>query len=167
MDTATIAEVVESLPSLTVFPRDTHRGERLGWIKGTRTLLTWLAGFPGAGWQERWIASGADSNTAWLNGVDPRDRRSTRIQREEINSGVRCVLLRQVVLPGYDFLSRYKACDLFTYTRRVRQPEVFAEIERGARGDGVEGRSLAEALNVLTKIVLHAGRDVEQLTAED
>ncbi|MEU4675285.1 hypothetical protein AB0F91_46990 [Amycolatopsis sp. NPDC023774] len=31
-----------------------------------RRLLSWLVGFPGAGWQQRWQASGADTGLDWL-----------------------------------------------------------------------------------------------------
>ncbi|WP_344148742.1 site-specific integrase [Kribbella yunnanensis] len=47
------------------------------------------------------------------------------------------------------------------------RPDLFAQIERSALDNGMAGRSASTGLNALTRIVLHTGRDLDQLTVED
>ncbi|MEU9800805.1 hypothetical protein [Streptomyces sp. NPDC051000] len=59
--------VLELLPSLATFPPATSkrsRSKRADRSRGTARILAWLQSYPGEGWQERWIVSGADSATA-------------------------------------------------------------------------------------------------------
>jgi hypothetical protein len=54
-------------PSSPFWPSDGTLSEQRAWTRGTLAILTWPSGFPGHGWQERWIASGADGGTSRLN----------------------------------------------------------------------------------------------------
>src|SRR5260370_11506272 len=73
----------------------------------------------------------------------------------------------RVVLPGYDFLAAYRATGLLDRVREVMQPEQFARIENAAAERGMSGRDRADALRMISKIVLHTGTDVDDLTADD
>jgi hypothetical protein len=82
-------------------------------------------------------------------------------------NGLGCLLLRRVVLPGYDFLAQYKASALFIRARQVFRPDLFAELEKAGPGRGMHTTHIQDGIRAITKIVLHTGRDVDQLTAED
>ena len=71
------------------------------------------------------------------------------------------------MIPSYDFLVAFRANSLFGKLRLVARPDLFARAEVTAAELGVAGRRRAGALAVLAKIVLHTGRDLDQLTAED
>ncbi len=82
-------------------------------------------------------------------------------------SGLTSVLLCRIVMPSYQFLRDYKACTLFTYTRQLVRPDLFAVIDEHARQRNIGGVRLNLALAAISKIVLHTGRDPDQLTADD
>lgn len=160
-------EILALVSSSPIWPGEGALKDQRTWTRGTLTILTWLSSFPGQGWQERWIAAGADGGTSWLDGIDPTDQRKTITQRDELGKGLLTLLLHRVVLPSYEFLADYQAFNLFSYARQVMRPDLFTRIDRKAASNGIEGRRLAIGLIVITKIVLHTGRDVDQLTAED
>ncbi len=141
--------------------------ERVQWYRGAVKILAWLQSADGDGWQERWQNSSADTDTGWIDGLATGDSRSHIHQREEIRAGLVALLCCRVVLPSYDFLTAYKAFGVFAHARAAISPDLFTRVEQAGLERGMEGRQLAEALNVLAKIVLHTGKDLGELTAED
>ncbi|WP_431908714.1 hypothetical protein [Amycolatopsis thermoflava] len=71
------------------------------------------------------------------------------------------------MLPSYDFLVGYGAVNLFRNVRRELTPDVFDRVEAATGQRGMAGRQVAEVLTVVSKIVLHTGKNVHQLTVED
>ena len=125
-----------------------------------------LADCPGEGWQDRWLASGADQGTDWIAALVADH--SVPDKRLRLTSGMCCLLLCRVMLPSYQFLNGYQAQNLFIYTQQVLRPDLFTGMSQHATATlGVGKRRLGEALATISKIVLHTGRDVDQLTAED
>jgi hypothetical protein len=80
------------------------------------------------------VVSGADHNTDWLDTLIVADeRRSPKTQHESLASALTALLLCRIVRPSYQFLASYRANVLYTYTRQVFRPDLFAVIEEHAR----------------------------------
>lgn len=155
-------------PSLATW--ETTRDEMKPYqIDGARGILEWLSTFPGEGWQQRWLASGADTGNAWITYLVECDTsaHASSVKREKILRGIVGLLLCRTVLPSYEFLYAYKPQALYHHARRVFTPNVFASIEAKATSQGISRRQRHEALHVIAKMVLHTGKNVTALTAED
>src|SRR5260370_394702 len=141
---------------------------RVPWSK-TRPTRSAAAGtpWPREGWQDRWTASGADSGVSWIDTLAPGDTRLAVTRRQEHVAGLACLLMCRVVLPGYDFLAACRPTGLLDRVRTIMRPEVFAGLEEAAATRGLSGRDRSDALRVISKIVLHTGKDVDALTADD
>lgn len=165
VDRCGIAEILAMLPQLAVWP---------GWgverraqtTLGAATILGWLAGFDGDGWQQRWIHAGADAGKTWFDEVGVPGR-TTGSAREVLRDGLAGLLLGRVVLPSYGFLTAYSAYKLFAEARQVIAPEVFDAMTRRATATGMATGSMHHGLVALSKLVLHTGRDPQQLTFAD
>jgi integrase len=163
-----ISSVLDLLPALPNWPDKKQFGHRARISEGARAILEWLHRHPGEGWQDRWIASGADQGLGWVDTlITTDDPRSPVTQRTSLMSGLTSILLCRIVMPSYQFLSSYKAYALFTYTRQVFRPDLFAMIEERGHQLNAGGQRLGLALTAISKIVLHTGRDLDHLTAED
>jgi integrase len=136
-------------------------------LRGATTILSWLLSHPGEGWQQRWTAAGADNDVSWIETLAPADTRLPVTKRQEHVAGLACLLMCRVVLPSYDFLVGYRSTGLLDRVRTIMRPDVFARLEKAAAERGLSGRDCAEALRLISKIVLHTGRDVDVLTVED
>jgi integrase len=165
VDQLTVDGVLALFPQLPSWPATL--GERNSRIRGATTILTWLLNSSGKGWQDRWIASGADNDLSWLDTLGLGDGRVARTQRQEHISGLACLLMCRVVLPSYNFLACYRSTRLFDWVREIVQPDVFSAIEQAAIHRGLGSRDRGHALRVISKIVLHTGKDVDQLAADD
>jgi len=157
--------ILALLPQLPDWPAATvDRNSRL---RGASTILNWLLTHPGEGWQDRWTAAGADNDVSWIDKLAPSDTRLAVTKRQEHIVGLACLLMCRVVLPSYDFLVGYRSTGLLDRVRKIMRPEVFASIEKAAAEHGLSGRDRGEALRLISKIVLHTGKDVDKLTADD
>ena len=157
--------ILALLPRLPDWPAATvHRTRRL---KGAGTILDWLNAHPGEGWQDRWTVSGADRDTRWIEMLAPDDTRKAITKRQEHIAGLGCLLMCRVVLPSYDFLAAYRAKGLLSQVREIMRPDMFARLENAAAERGMSGRDKGDALCVISKIVLHTGTDVDELTPGD
>ena len=66
--------ILALFPQLPTWPGAvTDRNSR---IRGATTILTWLLSHPGEGWQQRWVAAGADTDLGWIDTLVVRDTRS-------------------------------------------------------------------------------------------
>ncbi|MFI0410688.1 tyrosine-type recombinase/integrase [Actinomadura sp. 3N508] len=167
-DRMPMQKIMNLLPTLPFWPEPTHggRGTRL---RGATRILSWLQTMPGDGWQDRWQNSGADYGTEWIDQLVADDPRPCGPQhvRDELRTALTCLLALRVILPSYTFLTAYGAVNLFKIIRSAVSPEAFARVEQAGLRRGMEGRQLAEALTLLTKVVLHTGKDLPDLTPDD
>lgn len=165
-DRTSLDEVLALLPSLPTWPELNHRRTRCR--DGAAAILRWLQTYPGAGWQQRWVAAGADDDLGWVDALsDPTDPRCSRVRRDVVIQGVSCLLLCRVVLPHYRFLASFYSPTLYSGIRKAARPDLFALIESRADELGIFNFHRTYALNVISKLVLHTGRDVDQLTDGD
>jgi hypothetical protein len=113
--------------------------------------------------------SGADDGPGWIGSlIDPASPYTGRTQRADLTNALKRLLICRIVLPSYQFLADYRRASrsLYTNVRATRRPDLFAVIEsRAAEIDGTRARDIAVA--AVTKLVLHTGRDLDQLTAAD
>ncbi|MDQ0305854.1 hypothetical protein J2S46_000410 [Kitasatospora herbaricolor] len=77
-------------------------------VRGLAHLLDWLEDFPGADWQQRWLASGAESLGAqWrrapLHWLTHRGRRSTWLP-SELSNGMKVLICADVIRPSLEWL---------------------------------------------------------------
>lgn len=165
LDRSSAADILALLPRLSDWPPGVYK--RNAWLRGATAILNWLGTCPGEGWQERWIASGADNGTGWIDTLAPEDPRSAPHKRQEHLAGLACLLMCRVVLPSYDFLAAYRPTHLLRRVRKLMRPDVFARLEAAAAERGLTSRNCDNALGVIAKIVLRTGKDVDELTAED
>lgn len=89
------------------------------------------------------------------------------MRREVVTDGFAVLLLRQVVLPGYQMLGRYRTTSLFRDARRVFSPGLFGRIGQAGRKTGHSAVQQAVAEGCLLKMMLHTGRDLGELTEDD
>jgi site-specific recombinase XerD len=167
-DHLAVDEVLARFALLPIWASTTDPRKRYQ-IDGARTILEWLHTFPGDGWQRRWVAAGADDDTEWITGlvaVDGSDLSDAR-KRERLLRGVAGLLQCRIVLPGYRFLYSYKANALFEQCRQAFRPDLFAKIDAAAESLAIPRKQRAEAVKTITKMVVHTGRDVDELTADD
>jgi len=158
--------IVASLPSLPAWssrPASRNAQRR----RGAQRILDWLSGFPGDGWQARWLLSGADNGTGWIEEVMAGNGRDPAVRREVVTGGFAVLLLRQVVLPGYQLLHRYRTTLLFRDARQVFSPGLFERIGQAGRKTGHSLVQQAVAEGCLLKMMLHTGRDLGGLTEDD
>jgi hypothetical protein len=133
--------------------------------KRTRSLarvLDWLEGFPGEDWQDRWLLTGSDDNgSRW----GPEGL--TQAQRGQLTAGLRVLIVLRVIRPSYVWLSASRMLGVYAAFRRHNQADVFAELEQRAllRGGGDE--YAAEALNLLTRMVIVTGKNLRDLDLTD
>lgn len=163
-DELSITEILALAPDLP--PADPlHHGRRRQ--QGVMKVLEWLATFPGSGWQERWLNSGADTGAAWMQTLTADDPRGGGTARDEIRRGMAYLLACQVVLPGYGYLHACRPTAAMSGIRLMASPELFARAEVTAEELEIKGAVQRHALNVLSKIVMHTGRGLDQLTGAD
>lgn len=156
------------LPQLAVWQAWSPK-RRAQACRGARAILGWLAAFPGQGWQQRWHAASADAGVDWLRAVPLTSpgAASSGNPRGTSHNGLAGLLLCRAVLPSYPVLAEYAAQTLFTEARRVFQPDIFATMTGHAAASGMPGHRIHDGLNVITKLVLHTGLDIRQLSFPD
>lgn len=167
VDHLPIAEILELFPSLPAWPQMSHSG-RWRRLNGARRILEWLQTHAGDGWQQRWLASGADGSLDWIDPLIAGVPLAYASKREQVMTGVGFLLICRVVLPSYTFLGNHKISNgLSKSVRQTLRPDLFATIGQQATALKIRGRRLDDAYNIICKMVLRTGRDVDQLTDQD
>ncbi|MFC8944097.1 tyrosine-type recombinase/integrase [Streptomyces rochei] len=167
IDSLSNREVLHKLSQLRTWA-DLPAAEVRARLRAAERILEWLTQRPGDGWQERWEACEADPGPlSWVAGTAAAEGRSEKNFRNEVTSGLAGLLLCRLVLPSYDFLVGYGAVRLFADVRTELSVETFIRAEEAARARGMAGRQISEVLTVLSKIVLHTGKGLHQVTTGD
>ncbi|MGI5290823.1 hypothetical protein ACQEVF_46960 [Nonomuraea polychroma] len=164
----TVVERTLALPSLVT--GDSTREHR---ARGLIKILHWLGHQPGASWQERWLASGAeeagpgwaDLACRWLAGRQVPVFATTRI---DVQCGTLVLLSGQVIAPSYRWLLRVRSRGLLPQVRHVVDPGGFAALEAHCEATGRHrADDRRQALNRITWILLHKGGLVGDVTIGD
>lgn len=134
--------------------------------RGLAKVLDWLERQPGDAWQDRWLASGADTaGFDWadlpLKGIaEPRG-----YHRDELNCGMTMLVAGQAIRPGYRWLLRQRQVLMLAEARAAIDPEGFDRIEQHASQAARYAKS--DALNKLTWIVIRKGGCIDDITVGD
>lgn len=176
-DRSTIADVLHALPATPGWTKLNPANSPGRRLRGARQVLEWLAGYPGEGWQQRWVAADADHHRDWIDKLAAADPRCAEISKRELRAGVNWLLLARVIHPGYAYFNPHRATFLFTALPQVISPVLFAQLAcSSTTGAGAIEASLGPALThqqrefpraILAKILLHTGKDLEQLEPAD
>ncbi|NMN95851.1 tyrosine-type recombinase/integrase [Antrihabitans stalactiti] len=161
-DRLAIDTVLELLPTSTWARR--HKGTA---DVGPRRILSWLDTYPGSGWQDRWVTSGADNDLAWIDTlISADDPRIPSSQHSQLMDGVARLLRGRIVFPSYGFLTSYNPATLYPRARAAFRPDLFERFDSRAGQLAGTRRQHNCALVVASKLVLHTGRDLDELTPE-
>jgi hypothetical protein len=134
--------------------------------RGLAKLLDWLECQPGDTWQDRWLASGAD--TAGFDWADmPLTGRvpARRHHRDELCCGLALLVAGQVIRPGYPWLLRQRQALMLAEARMAIDPDGFRSLAPHA--ERAAGWARSDALNKLTWIVIRKGGLVRDITVGD
>lgn len=156
-----VMAVVQKLPD---WPQDQYSRNRT--LEGVSWVLDWLCTFPGEGWRDRWVASGADTDPLGFLAERQDGRRCPRAVRAIAIVGVRTLVVSRVILPGYAYFLNWKTKG---YKQIVSQqdPALVARMEAFAKQNKRGDKEQADAWRMLGRIMLHTGKDIPALSAED
>jgi hypothetical protein len=163
-------EVLALLPTSPVWPqRKYSRGLAPGTIRlaGAGKILDWLLSHSGDGWQARWRAADADRGKEWIDPLTEGDPRCPEARRNEIIMGLNSLMVSRIVLPRYGFLRGYGALSLLKDVQRMFPAGQLDRMREYGTELGMTPRHIDEGLRVISSMILHTGRDLEQLTGED
>jgi len=142
--------------------------------RGLARLLDWLAGQPGATWQERWLASGAgEAGGGWaqlpIRWLHDRGHRS-RAMRGELATALGAVICADLVRPSVSWLVSGLAGKgaLGRDLDRARDPAGFARLRELCDGDpGISKAAADRALRRTSLILAAKGGTIADITAGD
>jgi hypothetical protein len=143
-------------------------------VRGVARLLDWLAGQPGATWQERWLASGAEeAGAGWaqlpVRWLHDRGRRSQWL-RAELATALGAVICADLIRPSVSWLVSGLAGKgaLGRDLDRARDPAGFARMRELCDGDpGISKAAADRALRRATLILAAKGGTIADITAGD
>lgn len=164
-DTLPKDEVLVVVQKLPDWPESQYWRDR--YLEGTSWVLDWLLTFPGDGWRDRWVAADADADwTGWIRARHGNDRRAPTTVHQIAVEGLRTLVVSRVILPGWQFFSRWKTK---AYRQIIEQQNTALVAQMNAYADQTDmsDRRLRDAWAVLGKMMLHTGKDLPDLTAED
>ncbi|MEV4539300.1 tyrosine-type recombinase/integrase [Asanoa sp. NPDC049518] len=156
---STVLELVRGLPGER--KRDLRAAYRGAW-----RILAWLEGFPGQGWQDRWFSAGGD-DLGWIAGLAAADRRVYQTSRQELIDGLAALFLVRAVAPSYAALRQFGAKTLYDRVQKTRCQQRFADLADAAAQRGLTGQHMAQPMIALSKILLHTGKSLDDIEAED
>jgi integrase len=171
-----VAEVLEVLPATPGWNELNVADPPSKRLRGAQRVLDWLRTYPGSGWQQRWLAGDADHDSHWVTRLSAGDPRDGQTNRRELRAGMNWLLLARVLHPGYGFFHHNRALLLMATVPRVISPVLFdrlgcsgtaSSVSEPLPGVELTPRQLALVRVILSKIVLHTGKDLERLHADD
>ena len=142
--------------------------------RSLRQVLDWLAGQPGATWQERWAASGAgqagsgwrETAVAWLTAAD-RLPSCDRLGRG-LGSGLLLLICGDLIRPGPGWLLASSGLQMLTgEMARTRDPGTFAMLRQACEAGQVSPPTRDLSLRRIAAIMAAKGGLVRGITAGD
>jgi hypothetical protein len=147
-------------------------------LRDADVLLDWLRTFPGESWQQRWLASGAntagkawpDLLTAGAADTVPAERLPNdpaKARSLATGSAGRLILL-DVIRPGYDWLYSSPSGTLFPRFEQLRDPDGFAAVNARCDADRrMTSTDRRAALIQLCRILMRSGGLLVDITLAD
>lgn len=130
--------------------------------RGIGIVLDWLERAAGATWQERWDHSGEIAD-GWLDMVGAR----TPTERTRATVALHTLILEGVIRPSYAWLFRTRQRRLYANLRATVARQAFETVLAGAPAVGASGGSITQAELVLSRIIVHTGKRLPEITTAD
>lgn len=167
---ATLQSSGEAVAGLEPFLESEHSRTRDQRLLGVRKVLAWLERFPGGTWQERWQASGSDGlRQEWAQRVAEActvGGGSVRAVRNQVMSGVLCLVCGDVVRPGLEWLVTRNSAFLRQMVAERRDPEGYAAL-RDAAGAMAHDAVFHRTATQVALLVVAKGGGVRDITVGD
>lgn len=143
---------------------------------GLLTVMNWLQAQPGATWQQRWLASGAQDRSDWRDLVAVWT--ATRVRRSAADAGkpptqlapsLLVLVCADVIRPDLTWLLTCAAArrNLATEMARTRDTAAFAQLTRLCQDTGVSVQVGQQALVRVAAIMAAKGGLVDDVTVGD
>lgn len=130
--------------------------------EGMRLLLDWLEGAQGTSWQQRWEALG-EATEDWRTEAGATSKR----QFYGITHALQTLMCHRIVRPSYAWMNRQTFHQLSNQLRKTTDREDLGRLLVAAKEAGANGGTVPMALSLLTKVLIHTGKRVPQLTTDD
>lgn len=137
---------------------------------GLTLLLDWLERFPGASWQQRWQASGADSaGFAWTDLVTVVGLQSDGQGRAQLTGAVGRLIVLGAVRPSYQWLYAMRSAAVLERFHGLHDPAGFAALDAlcADSGERFTATDRRFAYCQLSRILIHNGGRLADITVED
>ncbi|MFC9964324.1 tyrosine-type recombinase/integrase [Nocardia ignorata] len=140
-------------------------GNRARWIRHLRVVLEWLAEYPGEDWEQRWLASGADSAPrAWARQLQQQGRVTRAVDG---HGALTALILARVIRPSYSFL----LCTLFHELPQrfslFNDTAMFGCLRELASYTAHVPRVQLDAETCLTRVMIRTGKPLAAITGDD
>ncbi|WP_199515948.1 tyrosine-type recombinase/integrase [Nucisporomicrobium flavum] len=133
-------------------------------LRHVRTLLGWLQRFPGADWEQRWLASGVDcAPKSW----NTRLAAACPGPPTMFSQALAVLLLGRVLRPSYSFLLNAKFGELFKRFPLVHDCDDFARLRALAAYRRAVTRAQIDAEAGLIRVLIRTGKSFGDINADD
>ncbi|MCX0274936.1 site-specific integrase [Nocardia zapadnayensis] len=162
-----IPQILALIPQLPWWS-DTSSTTNRRVVDGARDILQWLARTDAHGWQQRWLVSGADRDTDWIDDLVQHEHPLLpKRQRIQLFGGLSALILLRIVFPSYDLLNKCMASRIYGKYRQLWRPDLYTQMAQRAAGRGIDTVHCHEALTTISKVAIRTGKDPDQLIATD
>ena len=159
-DSASTEQILDLLPRHRVWPGESARHNRR--LDAAAAIIAWLGTFPGQGWQERWRHARCEDDLDWLTALEVPYSRT----HANLVVMLRTLILARVILPSYSFFGHFHNGQFVAGVVQLNAT-TFARINVASQTLRLTHDQFRHARSVITSVVGHVGRDVDQLTAAD
>jgi integrase len=141
--------------------------------RGVRRVVDWLQALPGASWQERWTASGAEQHPDWRQlaagpGWLARQGEAGRYKGDECSAGLTVLICADVIRPAMSWLLLAPAPkNLAAAMTRTRDPVAFSKLAAACDELATGRRGRHVALARIAMIMAAKGGLVADITVGD
>lgn len=140
--------------------------------RGAEAILQWLETFPGATWQDRWMACPAprhQDGSGWHDEVIEWSRTGmSRVSRKtELSAGMLILLTLDVIRPSLDWLIIRRSRRIREMMAEHRDPKGYADLAEAAGPDGWTSRIGYDARGAIARILAAKGGTVRDITVGD
>lgn len=174
--TASQQSTEEVLAQIEQLEAGASRKELLRRIRDVERLLDWLRTIHGESWQQRWLASGADTaGRNWTDIVTQHLEYSPTAEpvapgkeRGFATGAAGRLILADVIRPSYDWLYSSPSTTLFARFEKLRDPAGFAAVNARCMTDSrMATTDRRAALIQLCRILMHNGGLLADITLAD
>jgi len=127
--------------------------------------VAWLDSLPGSGWQQRWVASGAEQTADWRVLAAGGDTK----QAARLSPGLLVLVCADVIRPSLDWMLTFDPVrrGLATEMGRTRDPDTFAAFTRSCQAGTVGTQPGQQALTRIAVIMAAKGGTASDVSVGD